>query len=117
MKIHGFLIYYKGWADFDPNVVLVKTATDCAKFLGIKLCHIPGCEDHGSAGPHAHIPEAQFGPVEQFPGEVASRADLAGMSFRQFTAKGVSVFWIIANEGPPPVYFREAKLVVGYAKG
>ena len=117
MKTRGFLTYYTGCTDFDLNVVLAKTATDCAKFLGVKLCHAPGCEDHNSMGPHAHILASQFGETEQFP-EVPSKADFAGMSYRRFTAKGVTIFWILGDkEAPPLVYFREAKLVVGYAKG
>lgn len=118
MKIHGFLIHYAGCTGFEPVIVLAKTATDCAKFLGLKLCHTPGCEDHNSIGSHTHIPESQFGEAEKFSDEVASRADLAGMSYRRFTARGATVFWILAgNEEPPLVYFREAKLAVGYAKG
>lgn len=117
MRISGFLLWYAGSADFDQQVILARTATDCAKFLDLALCYKAGCQGHRAVGPHCHIPELRFGAPENFPGDRPSLADVAGLEFRRFTAKSVTVFWALDGGDPPPViYFRSAKVVAAPLK-
>ena len=113
----GFMLVYQK-SEWDTPVFLFPRTVSpvhAAKVLGLELCTDLTClQERREVGCHVHPPEAELGPVQDYPNDDPKRA---GLKFREFVTKGDDPITIpchlwVPGKQPPAVYLREAAIVV-----
>lgn len=114
---HGFMLVYDK-SDWDRPVFLfprISSPEHAAEMLKLKLCTDLRCHvQRREIGYHIHLPKAELGPAQDYPGDDPKRA---GLRFREFVTKGEDPviirchLWVQGKE-PPAVYLQEAAIIV-----